>query len=155
MIVKDFMIKDVITINKETSIKELLELLVQYKINGLPVVDSNGKLLGMVSDGDILRYLSSKNETHVHALGFMHYAEQENVEKSIKGELSKQIKIIMKKKILITLSPSDDIKTVLKILSKHRYKNIPVVDKEKKIVGIVSRGDVIRMLSQDIISNYS
>lgn len=60
MEVKDFMIRDVITVKKETTIRELLKVLAHHRIGGVPVVDAEGKLLGMVSDGDVIRFLQPK-----------------------------------------------------------------------------------------------
>lgn len=60
--VKDFMIKDVVSIKPDTTIKELLKLLSDHRIGGVPVVDDQDKLIGMVSDGDIIRYLTPKKD---------------------------------------------------------------------------------------------
>jgi len=51
---KDIMIKDVITINKNASIEELSELLLKNKISGVPVVDDDGNMVGIVTEGDII-----------------------------------------------------------------------------------------------------
>lgn len=61
--IKDFMITDVITAKKNDKIIDLLQLLVANRIGGVPVTDDNGTLLGMISDGDVIRYLQPKGRT--------------------------------------------------------------------------------------------
>lgn len=58
MLVKDFMIKEVYVARPDFTLKEILRILIENKVGGVPVVDEHDKLLGMVTDGDILRYLT-------------------------------------------------------------------------------------------------
>ena len=67
MLVKDFMIKDVYVMNETESLKSLLELFVEKKIGGVPVVDENNRLKGIISDGDVLRTLKPKTYTSYYA----------------------------------------------------------------------------------------
>ena len=60
MKVRDFMITRVFTVKPTNTVEELLNILNTNRIGGVPVVDDRGNLLGMVSDGDVLRYLSPK-----------------------------------------------------------------------------------------------
>ncbi|MCK5566497.1 MAG: CBS domain-containing protein, partial [Actinomycetia bacterium] len=53
-LVRDIMVKEVITVKKDASVEELSELLVKNKISGVPVVDDNGKLVGIATEGDLI-----------------------------------------------------------------------------------------------------
>lgn len=58
MIVQDFMIREVYVARPDFTLKEILRIFIENKVGGVPVVDKQDKLLGMVTDGDILRYLA-------------------------------------------------------------------------------------------------
>ncbi|MGV3487322.1 MAG: HPP family protein, partial [Tuberibacillus sp.] len=62
MQVRDFMIEDVISVKETDTVRHLLSELVIHKIGGAPVVDEGGKLVGTVSDGDVLRSLTPHSE---------------------------------------------------------------------------------------------
>lgn len=90
MKVKDFMIHDVITVRKDDSIKHLLNTLVKYKIGGVPVVDLDGKLVGMISDGDVLRSIKPKDTVVYDFYNLMTYTLEkgklENILANLKDE---------------------------------------------------------------------
>ena len=138
---KDFMIKDVISLNENATVKTLLEVLMEHKIGGLPLVDQDNRLLGVVSDGDVLRYLNPK----AFVSYYVTYIEELDETLKIKGE--SPVKAIMKKKV-ISVCEDDDLEDVLKILAHHHFKKIPVVNEKREVVGVISRGDMIRKLGE-------
>ena len=91
---KDFMIKDVISLNEEATIKTLLEVLMKHKIGGLPLVDPNNKLLGIVTDGDVLRYMNPK----AFISSYVTYIEE--LDETLKSKSESPVKAIMKKKVV-------------------------------------------------------
>ncbi|MDN4075072.1 CBS domain-containing protein [Fictibacillus terranigra] len=120
MKVQEFMISNVIKANPDDTLRNVLRLLVQEKIGGVPVVDEHGKLLGMVSDGDILRSIKPRERQIYDFFSFV-------------------------------FSPQDEMEKVLHLLAKHHFKKLPVVEKEKRVVGVISRGDVIRRIQQALL----
>ncbi|RKQ34713.1 CBS domain-containing protein [Oceanobacillus halophilus] len=144
MKVKDFMIKDVYTLNESDTIKTLLETLSKNKIGGLPIENENSQLVGIVSDGDVLRYLNPKT----YSSYLMFY--KEDIEEIIPNKSKLELKTIMKKHV-IALKEDDSLETALKILSQHHFKKLPVVNKANQIVGIISRGDVIRKITDKLL----
>ncbi len=77
----EFMITDVITVHKDTKIKQLLETLVNNKIGGFPVVDEANRLKGMISDGDIIRHLQPKGRTIYDMFSLVIVNQQEKLPK--------------------------------------------------------------------------
>lgn len=146
MKVKDFMIRDVISVQASITVKELLNLLVQHRIGGVPVVDSENKLLGMISDGDIIRHLAPREEA-VHDLFFSVYVEKGETEKDVlEREINKGIDHVMHKRHIYTVREEDDFDKVIRILSHHHFKKLPVVNSEERVVGVISRGDIVHHL---------
>ena len=138
---KDFMIKDVISLNEEATIKTLLEVLMKHKIGGLPLVDPNNKLLGIVTDGDVLRYMNPK----AFISSYVTYIEE--LDETLKSKSESPVKAIMKKKVVF-VREEDELEDVLKLLATHHFKKIPVVNENREVVGVISRGDMIRKLGE-------
>lgn len=138
---KDLMIKDVISLNENATVKTLLEVLMEHKIGGLPLVDQDNRLLGIVSDGDVLRYLNPK----AFVSYYVTYIEELDETLRIKSE--SPVKAIMKKKV-VSVCEDDELEDVLKILAHHHFKKIPVVNEKREVVGVISRGDMIRKLGE-------
>ncbi|MGB9979944.1 MFS transporter [Methanobacterium sp.] len=150
--VKDFMIPDVISIEPDATIKELLKLLTTHHIGGVPVVDYQNKLIGMVSDGDIIRYLAPKEES-VHDFIYDIFMEEGETEKEVlKEKINTTVDKLMHKKQIYTLKKEDTLEKAIQLLSKHHFKKLPVLDLDGKVTGIISRGDIsnnlMKILSQ-------
>ena len=150
--VKDFMIPDVISIKPDATIKELLKLLTKHHIGGVPVVDNQNKLIGIVSDGDIIRYLAPKEESVRDFIYDIFIEEGETEQEILKDKINTTVDKLMPKKQIYTLKEDDTFENAIQILSQHHFKKIPVLDLDGKVMGIISRGDVdknlMKILSQ-------
>ena len=148
MLVKDFMIKDVFVLEENESLKSLLELMVDKRVGGVPVVNKEKKLVGMISDGDVLRGINPKT----YAGYYIYYIE--NLDENIIAKADQPIKHLMRKKV-VTVHENNDLEDVLKLLAHHHFKKIPVINDHKEIVGIVSRGDMIRKLRERLLATIN
>lgn len=149
MKVRDFMITKVFTVKPSNTIKELLNILNSNRIGGVPVVDDKGHLVGMVSDGDVLRYLSPKR------LGFaelIYIIEDGELEKVLHEKLDTSVKVIMTKRNILTVSPDDEFEMTMRLLSIHNYKKLPVVNGAGRVIGVLSRGDIISNIWKKVIT---
>lgn len=143
--VKEFMIDDVVTIKDDATVRELLELLNTKHIGGVPVVDDDNKIQAMLSDGDIIRYLTPKE--NVYDFVYNIYIEEESdeyiLDKKINGTVYDLIKDQgLDTRRLFTIGKEENFEKAMNILSKHHFKKLPVVDSEGKLEGIISRGDI-------------
>ncbi|MFB4475460.1 CBS domain-containing protein, partial [Oceanobacillus caeni] len=146
----DFMITKVYTIKPSNTVKDLLNILKTNRIGGVPVVDDRDQLLGMVSDGDVLRYLSP---TPMGIAGLVYIIEVGEMEDVLREKLNTPVKEIMTKRNLIYVSPTEEFETTIRLLSKHRLKKLPVVNGAGRVVGVLSRGDIINNIYEQIIDN--
>lgn len=152
MKVKDFMIHNVISVHKNTTLKELLTIFVEHRIGGVPVVDDENQLLGMVSDGDVIRFLSPKEQS-VHDLFYTVYVEDGETEQEVLAEkMNKTVADMMHKKRLYTVQEEDEFESAIRLLSRHHFKKLPVVDGNNKVLGVISRGDIIHNLSKMMLT---
>lgn len=149
--IRDFMIRDVVFVKKDVTLRNLLKILVEHKIGGVPVVDDQHCLLGMVSDGDVLRVLTPREQTLFDFYTMTFVLEEQELDECIKMRLDAPVEKIMTHRNLSYVHPDDDFRQVLKILSRHRFKKIPVINRARRVVGVISRGDVLRHISTQMI----
>jgi CBS domain-containing protein len=151
--ISKIMTKDVITINPEDSVKDLIKILSDNSISGVPVVNNKHEVIGIISEKDILKALKTEFKTFSlifpssHALG-MTFEETTTLReiKDVLKELEKfKIKKIMKTKV-ITSDQNSTISEIANIMVKNNINRVPVI-KDEKLIGIVTRGDIIKGLS--------
>lgn len=150
MQVRDFMIYNVFTISPTTTVKELISVLETNRIGGVPVVNNEGILVGVVSDGDIVRFLSPEKQKLYVAYYLTYVQDAEELEYVLCEKLNTPVEEIMVKRNIKTLSPDDDFESAMRLLSKHHFKKLPVINGAGRVVGIISRGDIIHNLSKKI-----
>ncbi|MBM4761759.1 CBS domain-containing protein [Bacillus sp. B15-48] len=152
MKVRDFMITKVFTIKPTNTVKELLTILNTNRIGGVPVVDEKGHLVGMISDGDVLRYLAPKP---LGIAGLVYIIEDGELEDVLREKLTTPVKEIMTKRNVLSVSPDDEFEWTIRLLSRHHYKKLPVVNGAGRVIGVISRGDLIHNISKKMITSES
>ncbi|MEH7438789.1 CBS domain-containing protein [Neobacillus drentensis] len=153
MKVKDFMVRDVISVRPNSSIKDVMATFVEKKIGGVPIVDENGKLSGIVTDGDILRAIKPIDRRIQDYFSFITYVAEEDLEERLDEMAKVEIIRIAKTNGIVSVHSNDEMKTVITLLSKHHFKKLPVIDETNHVVGVISRGDVIRNIQQTIVKS--
>jgi CBS domain-containing protein len=143
---KEMMEKEVITVKEDTTIQEIAKILIEHKISGVPVVNSEGSLVGIVTEGDLLhKETSPRLPNFVNILGaIIYYNGVERYHEEFKKLMAGQAIEIMTDSV-VTVSEDVDIDEVARLMIKHSIKRIPVI-KGDKIVGIISRSDIIKIL---------
>jgi predicted transcriptional regulator len=147
MLIKDIMTKEVITVSPGMGVHELAELFVQKDISGAPVIDSEGKLLGIVSEeGVIFQDKKVHLPTFLNlSLGFLTLGTK-RLEEEIKKIAASTVADIMEKE-MITVSPQDSIEDVATIMIEKEAYYCPVVEAEK-LVGVVTKKDIVRSIAR-------
>ena len=110
------MIYDPVTISRGSTVLDALNLMKEYKIGGIPVVDENGYLVGIVTNRD-LRF---------------------------ERNLNRPVDEVMTKENLITTSQSTNLEEAADILQRHKIEKLPVIDKNGKLVGLVTYKDITK-----------
>ena len=150
LVAADLMTTDLITVTKETSIRELAELFVQHRISSVPVVDAVGGLVGMVSENDLIEQDKSVHlPTVVSLFDWVFYLESERKFAQELKRMTGQTVVELYNTEVTTVTSSTPINAIADLLSAKGATALPVVD-GGKLVGIVARIDLIRaMLKQD------
>ncbi|WHX25710.1 CBS domain-containing protein [Virgibacillus halodenitrificans] len=144
MIAEEVMISDVYKVNQKDTIRSVINYFIDYRISGLPVINDEEKIVGYISDGDIMRYIGKHKDIFVDSLYnvTVFKGDKEDFEARIQHVLDLNVMKLAKKKI-VKVGVTANIENVAAILGKKQIKKLPV-EKDEKLVGIISRGDVIR-----------
>jgi CBS domain-containing protein len=142
MRVEEVMTRDVITVRPETTIHEAAALMVTHGISGLPVVDDTGRVVGIVSEGDLIIRQKGRR-SHPWWRGF--FDDGEKLAREYQKRAGTTVSDVMTRSVLC-VSPRLPIESVAIILDERRIRRVPVVDLGR-LVGIVSRGDLIKALA--------
>src|SRR5699024_1223770 len=116
-----------------------------------PVVDNTNSIKGMVTDGDVIRFLNPKDRTIYDMFSLVVVMEKEELQHKLDHAIEHVVGDMMKHKEIYFVRPDDELDTAISIFSKHRFKKIPVVNDYHKVVGVISRGDVIRYISTKLL----
>jgi CBS-domain-containing membrane protein len=142
----DVMTRDVKTVKKETTIRELAELFNRHRISSAPVVDDNGEMIGIVTETDLIE--QDKNlhiPTVISLFDWVIYLESDKkFEKELKKMTGQTVGEIYTEEF-VKVTPATPVSDVADILSSRKMNAIPVLD-GNRIVGIVARIDLIRTM---------
>ncbi len=144
VMVQNVMTEKVISVTPDMSIHEAARLLSTNKITGLPVVDEKNRVIGVISSADILSPEGSKKENTLGKL--MRRLRRKQEAKKTAGERVEDAMSVPP----ITTETDADIKEVAAVLDLHRIKRLPVVDPDGKLLGIISRGDIVRAMGKKL-----
>mmetsp|Transcript_9211 Transcript_9211/g.19708 ORF Transcript_9211/g.19708 Transcript_9211/m.19708 type:complete len:206 (+) Transcript_9211:96-713(+) len=145
-LVQDVMTKrDLITCKPEDTVDQALEMLVNYKVTGLPVVDDSNKVVGVVSDFDLLALdtLGRTNNSDLFPVAEQTWQAFKNVQSVLAKGTGKRVKDVMTANPVV-VTPNTNLNDATSILLTKKIRRLPVVDKEGHLIGLVSRRDVVK-----------
>jgi CBS domain-containing membrane protein len=138
--VRDVMTRNVFKIKADAELNEVTNLLSEHRISGLPVVDENDRVIGVITEADVLSMAGLRKE---HAF--------KDIIRHILGEPlsrpkeSRRLRDVMSSPA-ITIGPEADIREVALTLDEKRITSLPVVDEQGGLIGVISRADIVRAI---------
>lgn len=146
---RDIMTKDVISVTIDTSVSEAANLLFDHNLTGMPVVDEDRHVIGMITEYDLL----SRGE-HIHIPSYMKLLSAFKIagdKRAIKQEIDKILSLkasdIMTHPV-VTVSPDTEVTEAARIFADEHINPLPVVDEHGILVGIVSRADIVKLFKK-------
>jgi CBS domain-containing protein len=144
MQVKDIMTTDVITITEDTPVEEIAALLLEHRISGVPVVDADRRVIGIVSEGDLMRRPENDTERPRSWWLRLMSGNQELIHDYLKTHGLRAGQVMTRSPLTVTEQTT--LGDVAQLLEKKRIKRVPVV-RDGKLTGIVSRANLLRGLA--------
>ncbi len=138
MLVRDVMTKNVLSITKYESIIQVANILTDKNISGLPVVDKENKVIGIITQADILSMVGVSREHTFKDL--LKYMLGERLPERRIGDL---VGDIMTSPAL-TIKPDTNVAEAVKIMDEKKIRRLTVVDESNKLIGILTRADILK-----------
>lgn len=147
MKIKNIMTEDVVTVKEEDTLEKVAKLLSEKHLSGLPVLDEEGKLSGIITEGDLIRR-SAKVPTpaYLELLGGIIYLDNPNkFFEDVKKAMGLIVKEVMTRDVK-TIGPEETVEEAANVLVHQKIKRLPVLDEEGNLIGIVARRDIMEHL---------
>ncbi len=141
---RDVMVSPVITVKPSASVREVAETLVNKHISAVPVVDDQGKLLGIVSEGDLLHRAEARTQRR-RSWWLTGLIRGDALASEYIKAHSRSVTDVMTKEV-ITAAPDTPLYEIAALLERNSIKRVPVVE-NGRIVGIVSRANLVQALA--------
>ncbi|MCL5022670.1 MAG: CBS domain-containing protein [Nitrospirae bacterium] len=142
LLVQDIMTTKVISVHKYENVDQAVKVLSDNNISGLPVVDKKNQVVGMISEADILSMIGMRRG---HTLrDILRHIFGEPLPERRMGDV---IGDVMTSPV-VTVGPDVDIREAAKIMDEKKVRRLPVVDDGKKLIGLISRADIVRAMSK-------
>ncbi|MBB3317737.1 MULTISPECIES: CBS domain-containing protein [unclassified Rhizobium] len=140
MFAQDIMNTDITTISADSSVHQAIDLMVAKDISGLPVIDNDGNLCGLLTEGDLMRRIefgggrSAGNSDNASLVDFDDYIRSR----------SWRVSDVMSASV-ISVAPDAPAAAIAELMFQHKIKRVPVVS-DKRLLGIVSRVDLLKAI---------
>jgi len=140
--VADLMSRPVVTVKGDCALSEAAHLMVTHRISGLPVVDDEERLKGVITEADFLRTLGVPSHHPTHSLWqtleamFAHHTEIKEPSGTVAEVMVADV---------VTAAPAQTLHDVLDLMKRNRIKRVIVCDDARRVVGMVTRSDLVRV----------
>lgn len=146
--VRDIMSTDVATVTPDTPLRDAARLLLELRISGLPVVDEENMLIGIVTEADFLSAMGVPCHHPAHNLWqtldamFRHKASPVNMPEKVADIMTQQI---------ITIHDDDNLHDVIDTMKQNHIKRIVVTNEQQQIQGIITRSNLVKVLLEKML----
>lgn len=139
-VVKDVMTTHVVAVRKNATFKDMVTQLREQRVSAFPVIDDDGKVVGVVSEADLLTKEAMDFSGPGKVSSILHHREQDKATGITAQDLMTAPPV--------TVGPEDFVSAAARLMYSRRVKRLPVVDDDGRLIGIVSRVDVLSVYSR-------
>ncbi|MDY6939535.1 MAG: CBS domain-containing protein [Cyanobacteriota bacterium] len=149
--VADVMSRDLITVEPQTPIQEAIKTIAESRIGGLPVIDTEGNLVGILSETDLMwRETGVTEPAYITILDSVIYLENPaRYERELHKALGQTVEEVMSKGTLVTTTPDCSLRAAAQLMHEKKVHRLPVLGENDRVVGILTRGDIIRAMAAE------
>ncbi len=146
--VADLMTRDPVVVQPETPLKEVIKILATHNIGGLPVVDQTGAIAGVISESDLMwQETGATPPPYIVLLDAVIYlGNTARYEQELHKAFGQTVGEVMTKEA-ITTTGDKTVKDAAQLMHDRRVRRLPVVDANGKVIGILTRSDIIRFMA--------
>jgi CBS domain-containing protein len=144
MLVRDVMVAPVVTVEPTATVQEVATLLLEKRISAVPVLDDKGKLVGIVSEGDLLHRVEAGTERH-RSWWLRALIESQTLAAEYVKSHGRKVSDVMTRDV-ITASPETPLHEVASLMEKNAVRRLPILE-NGQLVGIVSRANLLQAVA--------
>ena len=141
---RDLMVSPVITLKPSATVREAAELLLKYRISGVPVVNDDYRVVGIVSEGDLLQRAEAGTERQ-RSWWLLAFAHNETLAQDYIKAHTRRVEDVMTRDVIIA-RPYTPVHEVAMLLEKNRIRRVPVIE-DDRLVGIISRANLVQAVA--------
>lgn len=143
---KDIMTREVISVHADASVEDAIKLMAENHVSGLPVVDGGNRVVGIITENDVLL----KDEIPLHAprmaLFGWYVVPDELIAKAYREARGARVDDAMTRKV-VTFDEEADISDIARLMVARKINRVPIT-RDDKLVGVVSRADIVRAMAE-------
>ena len=145
--ISSIMIEDPFTCSQSNTISDVVRMLAENEVTSMPVVDERKQVVGFISDGDIMEAIAQHRARTIFTGGdaSMLYFDDQTLEQRIDGLKDRNVMDFATRKV-VCARPEQSIARVADMLAKKKFKKLPVVDDEGKLVGVIRRSAITKYI---------
>lgn len=145
--ISSIMIEDPFTCSQSSTISDVVRMLAENEVTSMPVVDERKQVVGFISDGDIMGAIAQHRARTIFTGGdaSMLYFDDQTLEQRIDGLKDRNVMDFATRKV-VCARPDQSIARVADMLAKKKFKKLPVVDEEGKLVGVIRRSTITKYI---------
>ncbi|MGB3202715.1 MAG: CBS domain-containing protein [Nodosilinea sp.] len=146
--VADVMTPNPITVTPTTVLKDAIQLMADNHVGGLPVINDDNDLVGILSESDLMWQTTGvEMPTYITLLDSVIYLKNPNqYNQELHKALGQLVKDVMTDHV-ITIAPDQSLREAAHLMHEKKVRRLPVVNGEKQVVGILTRGDIVREMA--------
>jgi CBS domain-containing protein len=141
---RDVMVSPVVTVKPSAMVRDVAKIMLDHGISGAPVVDDQGKLVGMVSEGDLLHRAEANTEKY-RSSWLRFFTAGETLAAEYTKAHARKIADVMTKDV-VSAGPDTPLRDIAMLMEKHAIKRIPIV-RDGSLVGLVSRANILQAVA--------
>ena len=149
---RDVMVCGVISVGPDIPVQIAANAMVSNCVSALPVIDIYAKLVGIISEGDLMRRVEIGTERHPSGAGETPMPSDSLAKEFVRSR-AKRVSDVMTREV-ITAQPETSLREIVNMMERHSIKRLPIVENER-VVGIVSRANLLQVLARANDTNWA
>jgi CBS domain-containing protein len=142
---RDVLVSPVITMDQDASVRDAAALLVAKRISAVPIVDASGKLIGILTEGDLMRRIETETE-HSYSWWLSFFLGDRAIAADYVKSHATKVKDVMTREVKTAL-PDAPLHEIADLFEENQIKRVPIVSEGGDLVGIVSRANILQAIA--------
>ena len=154
--ISDIMETEVYTCSVDSTLGDVTKIMMEHGISSVPVIDEENRVVGFISDGDIMRAIAEHKTRPIFSgdVTAMLYYDDESFEQKVESLKTRNVMELAATRVLCA-TPDQSIGKISNTLSKKKFKKLPVINSQGELVGVIRRTTIMRYVFNMLFNEKS